>query len=44
MAARSGDSDVELKLSQRERVSFVISMITIVTYMKKDVVIYGESV
>lgn len=44
MAARSGDSDVELKLSRRERASFVISMITIVTYMMKDVVIYGERV
>lgn len=42
MAARSGDSDLELTLSQRERVSFVIFMIIIVTYIMKDVVINGE--
>lgn len=44
MAERSGDSDLELTLSQRERVSFVIFMIIIVTYMMKDVVIYGGRV
>lgn len=42
MAARSGDSDLELTLSQRERVSFVIFLIIIVTYMMKDVLIYME--
>lgn len=41
MAARSGDSDLELTLLQRGRVSFVIFMVIIVTYMMKDVVLCG---
>lgn len=42
MAARSGDSDLELRLLQRGRVSFVIFMVIIVTYMMKDVLLYGD--
>jgi len=41
LAARSGDSDLELTQLQKGRVSFVMFMIIIVTYMMKDEVIYG---
>ena len=42
VAARSGDSDLELTQLQKGRVSFVMFMIIIVTYMMKDEVIYGK--
>lgn len=41
MAVRSGDSDLELTQLQKGRVSFVMFMIIIVTYMMKDEVIHG---
>ena len=41
VAVRSGDSDLELTHQQKGRVSFVMFMIIIVTYMMKDEVIYG---
>jgi len=44
VAARSGDSDLELTQLQKGRVSFVMFMIIIVTYMMKDEVIYGGGV
>lgn len=40
MAVSSGDSDQELTQLQKGRVSFVMFMIIIVTYMMKDEVIY----
>jgi len=42
MAVRSGDSDLEQTQLQKGRVSFVMFMIIIVTYMMKDEVIYGR--